>query len=153
MKPSPSPRNSEKVPSVTISGGNRSRVINSALRPPAAVPISSVPTAAAGMGQPKSRYNSPNSTADNPISEPTDKSMPPVTMTGVIATAKQSDFHQQPRDLERVRPRQEIRADRAEDDNLGRQHGGQHQLVRDLEATQRGGFTRGRELGWHAFSA
>ena len=39
------------------------------------------------MDAPQSRHNLPNNTADSPISEPTDKSMPPATITGVSATA------------------------------------------------------------------
>ena len=43
--------------------------------------------AAAAIGQPPSRHNTPNTTAESPMIEPTDRSMPPVIMIGVIASA------------------------------------------------------------------
>ena len=84
---SASPRNSDSVPSVTIKGGKRSRVMSSAFRPPAPAPITSVSAAATATGRPASRQIIPNTTADKPISEPTDRSMPPETITGVSASA------------------------------------------------------------------
>src|ERR1022692_1261066 len=39
------------------------------------------------MGHPPSRHSPPNTTAESPMTEPTDKSMPPVTMIGVSASA------------------------------------------------------------------
>ena len=84
---SASPRNSENVPSVTISGGNRSQVMSVALSPPASAPIPMVQAAASGMDIPASRQNLPNKIAHNPSSEPTDRSIPPVRMIGVITSA------------------------------------------------------------------
>ncbi len=65
----------------------RSRVISSPLTAPAAAPTPSVSAAAAPIGRPPSRHALPNRTADSPISEPTDRSIPPPTITGVSATA------------------------------------------------------------------
>lgn len=85
--PSASPRNSENDISVTISGGIRSRVISKPFIPPSSVATAITRTAATPTGIPASRQSFPSSTADSAISEPTDKSIPPVTITGVIASA------------------------------------------------------------------
>ena len=81
------PRKSENVPSVTISGGRRSPVMSAAFNPPASAPMTSVHAAATGTGRPASRHSLPNRIAHSPSSEPTDRSMPPVRMIGVIASA------------------------------------------------------------------
>ena len=39
------------------------------------------------MGSPRSRHAAPMTTADRPSSDPTDRSIPPVTITGVKARA------------------------------------------------------------------
>ena len=65
----------------------RNRVIKAPFKPPAAAPSTSVTHAAASTGSPASRHNLPKTTADKPINEPTDKSIPPPTITGVSATA------------------------------------------------------------------
>src|SRR5690349_11210727 len=85
--PSASPRKSDSEPSVTISGGMPSAAINVALSAPPAQPTASAVAAAAGAGHPQSRDAAPNITAASPIIAPTDRSMPPVTTIGVIATA------------------------------------------------------------------
>ena len=85
--PSAMPRNSESEPSVTISGGRFSLVISTAFSSPAAHPNTSAAPAAAGIGQPPSRHSTPNTTAESPMIEPTDRSIPPVIMIGVIASA------------------------------------------------------------------
>src|SRR6185295_7792315 len=87
VSPSASPRNSENDPSVTISGGMRSPVINAAFSNPARPPAASVRSAAIPTGIPASRNILPNSTAERAMRDPTERSMPPVTMTGVIASA------------------------------------------------------------------
>src|ERR1035437_4158965 len=81
------PRNSESEPRVTISGGRLRRVIRTAFSSPASHPNSSAAPAAAAIGQPPSRHNTPKTTAESPMMEPTDKSMPPVIMIGVSASA------------------------------------------------------------------
>src|ERR1035437_5556664 len=81
------PRNSESEPSVTISGGRFNLVIRPAFNSPARHPDSSAAPAAAAIGQPPSRHRTPNTTAESPMMEPTDKSIPPVIMIGVSASA------------------------------------------------------------------
>ena len=56
------------------------------LRPPAAAPSTSVEPAATPIGRCPSRHILPNRTADRPSVAPTDKSIPPVTITAVIAS-------------------------------------------------------------------
>ena len=85
VRPSATPRKSENVPSVTISGGNLSRVIITALSAPPATPSSSVSAITSGSAKPSSRHSAPSTTAESPIIEPTDRSMPPVMMIGVSA--------------------------------------------------------------------
>ncbi len=84
---SASPRKREKDPKVTISGGSFSRVIKAAFSPPAAAPITRVQRAASHGGNPASRQSFPKEIAQSPRSEPTDRSMPPVRMIGVITRA------------------------------------------------------------------
>src|SRR6478672_3783328 len=64
-----------------------SAAISAALSAPPAHPATSAIAAAAGAGHPQSRDAAPNITAASPIIAPTDRSMPPVTTIGVIATA------------------------------------------------------------------
>src|SRR5690242_2386965 len=85
--PSARPRNSENVPSVAIRGGIRRRVTSNPFRPPAAAPSATATAAAAPMGSPPSRQHLPRTTAVRPIRDPTDRSIPPETITGVSATA------------------------------------------------------------------
>src|SRR5689334_13397328 len=85
--PSARPRKSDSDPSVTINGGMPSAAISAALSAPPAHPAPSASRAAAGVGHPQSRDAAPNMTAASPIIAPTDRSMPPVTTIGVIATA------------------------------------------------------------------
>src|SRR5215467_1292331 len=68
-------------------GGKPSRATRVAFKAPPIAPRTSAPDAATQMGAPASRHSVPNSTADNPIIEPTDKSIPPVMITGVRARA------------------------------------------------------------------
>src|SRR6185436_17481772 len=86
--PSASPRNSDSDPSVTINGGIWNREINAAFSRPAPLPAARLATRAAPIGQFQSRDAAPNSTAEKPITAPTDRSIPPVTRIGVIATAR-----------------------------------------------------------------
>ncbi len=81
------PRKSDSVPSVTISGGMPRRATSTAFSPPPATPASRVTAADAAIGSPQSREATPKMTAASPIIAPTDRSMPPVMMTGVSATA------------------------------------------------------------------
>ena len=86
--PSAMPRNIENEPSVTISGGmlqprDQQRIQRAARAARAASAIS----AAAAMGSRQSRHAAPNTTAASPIIEPTERSMPPVIMIGVSASA------------------------------------------------------------------
>ena len=64
-----------------------SRVISTAFSAPPAQPSSSAAPAAAAIGQPPSRQSAPNTTAESPMMEPTDRSIPPVIMIGVSASA------------------------------------------------------------------
>src|SRR5262245_948765 len=86
--PSASPRNKDNDPSVTISGGSWNREINAAFSAPAAQPAARLTTTAATTGTFQSRQAAPNNTAEKPITAPTDRSIPPVTRIGVIATAR-----------------------------------------------------------------
>ena len=65
----------------------RRRVTRNPFKAPATAPTSNVNGAATTTGIPRSRQNAPNRTADRPIKEPTERSMPPPTITGVNATA------------------------------------------------------------------
>ena len=71
-----------------MSGGMPSRAMSSAFSaPPAPRRPAGATAAAAGIGSPQSRHAAPNTTAASPIIAPTDRSMPPVMMTGVSAMA------------------------------------------------------------------
>src|SRR5438132_2353376 len=87
VSPSAMPRKSEKVPSVTISGGKPRRATIAALSAPPRRPTANAAPTAAAMGQWASCQSDPSTTADNPIIDPTDRSMPPVMMTAVSARA------------------------------------------------------------------
>ena len=65
----------------------RSRVTSSAFSPPAHAPIAMAHSAASQIGRPASRQSLPKTTAARPMSELTERSIPPVAMTGVSATA------------------------------------------------------------------
>ena len=81
------PRKRASDPSVTMSGGTPIRAMSHAFSEPPAAPRSSVAAAATGTGRCASRQSMPNTTAESPIMEPTERSMPPVTITGVSAIA------------------------------------------------------------------
>src|SRR5262249_45815860 len=81
------PRNIHSEPRVTISGGSCSLEMRNAFIPPPAIPNKRVIHAAAGSGKLQSRHTAPNTTAARPIMEPTDRSIPPVMITGVSAIA------------------------------------------------------------------
>ena len=53
--------------------------------------------------------------------EPTERSMPPVMMTGVIASGEQSQFDAEAEDFEEIYPGEEFCRDRGEDRDLGDQ--------------------------------
>src|SRR6185436_12340660 len=93
------PRNSDSVPSVTMSGGNLSRVISTAFSAPPATPSSSVSATATGIGTPTSRQRQP------------------------------PDLDPQPRDLERVSSRREVVSGHPEHDALDGDDDEQHPLV------------------------
>src|SRR5215475_9135253 len=84
--PSAMPRKSENEPSVTIRGGISRRVISAAFNAPPRHPVRSARSAAIGMGNPASRHAAPNTIAASAIMEPTERSMPPVMMIGVMAS-------------------------------------------------------------------
>src|SRR5579863_260721 len=85
--PSAMPRNIENDPSVTINGGRFSREIAKAFKLPPRQPASSAATAAHASERCQSRNAAPKMTAASAIMEPTERSIPPVTITGVIARA------------------------------------------------------------------
>ena len=63
-------------------------MIRSPFRPPARAPEHRASAAAATpIGSPPSRQSLPKTTAERPINEPTDRSIPPLVITGVSATA------------------------------------------------------------------
>ena len=66
----------------------RPRVIRNPFNPPAIAPRTRVKAADPAIGSPPLRQSLPKTTADKPMSEPTERSMPPVVMTGVNATAR-----------------------------------------------------------------
>ena len=70
-----------------MSGGNLSLVMSTAFSAPPATPSRSVSATAIGIGRPTSRQSQPSTIAARPIIEPTERSMPPVTMIGVSASA------------------------------------------------------------------
>ena len=70
-----------------MSAGMPSLATAIAFSNPPAEPASSAVAAAAVTGRFQSRYAIPKTTAESPIIEPTERSMPPMTRTGVIATA------------------------------------------------------------------
>ena len=97
------PRNSENDPSVTMSGGmleprDQQRVQRAA----GGADGSSASGAAAAIGSPQSRDAAPNTPPRAPSSTPTDRSMPPVMMTGVSAMREQPELDAEPDDLEEV---------------------------------------------------
>ena len=76
----------DNVPSVTTNGGNPTQAISTPFTAPAANPVAS-PAPIASHHGPASCSTSPAAIAANPITEPTDRSMPPVTMTVVMPSA------------------------------------------------------------------
>ncbi len=88
MRPSARPRNSEYVPSVTISGETFSRAMSDPFSKPPVMPIDNAAPAAAGIGQCASCQSAPKLTAQSPIMDPTERSMPPVMITGVSASVR-----------------------------------------------------------------
>ena len=103
------PRKSENVPSVTINGGRFSRVINTALKPPPNAPIPTTAKLASHGSIPSRLTIMPNNTAHNPIIDPTDKSIPPVRITGVMATASRPISTEWRKTLETFRPIKKLR--------------------------------------------
>ena len=73
--------------SVAIRGGTLKRVMISPLMPPARVPARSARTIATASGRPRPCQRVPSRIAVRPRIEPTDRSMPPVTITKVMAKA------------------------------------------------------------------
>ena len=65
----------------------RPLVISTPFTTPAKAPKTNVNAAAPAIGNSPSRQSLPKTTADRPMSEPTDRSMPPLVITGVKATA------------------------------------------------------------------
>ena len=63
-------------------------MIKSPFKLPASAPRQRVAAAAMPMESPPSRQSLPKTTAERPINDPTDRSMPPVVITGVKATAR-----------------------------------------------------------------
>ena len=70
-----------------MSGGIDSRATSAAFSKPPARPVSRLMTAHTPIGSRQSCHAMPKSTAARPIIAPTDRSMPPVTITGVSAIA------------------------------------------------------------------
>ena len=58
------------------------------LKSPAANPASTPPDSAAAIGQPASRSSAADTTDENTVTEPTERSMPPVKTMGVKARAR-----------------------------------------------------------------
>src|SRR5580692_5743210 len=85
--PSAIPRNNENEPRVTISAGIRKREIRMALSAPPATPARSARNAARAGGACQSCHAAPKTTAARPIIDPTERSIPPDTITGVRASA------------------------------------------------------------------
>src|SRR5262245_37843715 len=68
-------------------GGISNPVISNPLSAPPASPRAIATAAATTTGSPPSRHAAPKTTAASPIIDPTERSMPPVIMTGVSANA------------------------------------------------------------------
>ena len=97
------PRNSENEPSVTMSGGMSRRAISTRVQRAARAADASSATRGRGRsGRCQSCTAAPNTTAASPIIEPTDRSMPPVMITGVSATASSPSSTLSRSDLEEV---------------------------------------------------
>ena len=86
--------------------------------PPPNSPTASVATIANHSGMPASRQSPPITTAAKPIIEPTERSMPPVIMIGVITNASKTNLDTQPRDLEKVTGSEEVVPCNAEHDTF-----------------------------------
>ena len=83
---SAAPRATLIMPSVMMNGGRRPSAITSPLASPHAAPTASAAPTAAGAGQPA--FNAAASTTpENATSDPTERSIPPDTMTNVMPTA------------------------------------------------------------------
>src|SRR5438093_1426181 len=70
-----------------MSGGRPRPVMSAALHPPATAPIKSVHRPATLRDSPASRQSLPKTIAHSPSSDPTERSMPPVRMMGVMTSA------------------------------------------------------------------
>ena len=123
------PRNSENVPSVTISAGSRSREISTAFSPPPAQPTASATAAAAGIGQmqiaprrAETDRGQPHHRADREIDAAGDQNRRQ-------RDGEQAELGVQPRDLEEVGEREEIRRDDGEDRHFGRKRGRERGLM------------------------
>ena len=123
--PSASPRKSERVPSVTSSGGSREPRDEQRVQRAARGARSASggrrgsPYGQAGVAPAQGRIR----TATRPMSAPTDRSMPPVMMIGVSASASRPTSTGQAHELERVAPRAEVGAGEPEH---GHEHRQQH---------------------------
>lgn len=80
------PRNSAMVPMVTARAGSPILVTSSPLRTPPRAPTISAATMASGIDQPAWKVT-PNTTELSPTIDPTERSMSPVIMIGVMASA------------------------------------------------------------------
>ena len=70
-----------------INGGTPTLVMNQPLANPASAPTRIADAIASSNGSPTFFQNTPSRIADNPMIEPTDRSIPPVTMIKVIGNA------------------------------------------------------------------
>ena len=134
------------MPRVTISGGSLKRAISSAFNAPPAQPIRERPAAPTASGKCQSCQAAPKTTAAKPIIEPTERSMPPVTMTGVRASASNPTSTLIRIDLKEISPGEEIFRDGREDCDLGQQRQQQDPFAVGEQALAPG-FMRGLRQG------
>ena len=82
-----SPRQIDMVAKVAINAGKRACVTSKPDPKPHSAPIPSAATMAIGIGTPMVLDNQPIPIIDRASTEPTDKSMPPITITAVMPRA------------------------------------------------------------------
>ncbi len=81
------PRATSSIPSVTMKGGSAHRTITSPLIRPQNMPAARHAATAAGKGNPRRSRHRPSTAPDRPSTEPTERSIPAVMSTKVMATA------------------------------------------------------------------
>ena len=115
------PRKSENVPSVTMSGGNLSRVISTAFSaPPSDAEQQRQRDRRPASAAPASRHSAPSTTADEPHHRADREIDPAGDDDRRQREREQPDLHGESRDLERVARRREVVPRHPEDERTRR---------------------------------